>query len=121
MADTSFDSSAPDYPNLQGGNSSATNMKNSVANCKVRTSRNKSSAPWTLPAGYVYGWAGKTLPGLRERHKTRQSLVWASVTVTSQSSALQLSSSSSRTLLAENHPQTSLQTSKLTPDKQYLH
>ena len=66
MADTSFDSSAPDYPNLQGGNSSATNMKNSVANCKVRASR-ETSAPWTLPAGYVHGRAGKTLPGLRER------------------------------------------------------
>jgi hypothetical protein len=42
MADTSFDSSAPDYPNLQGGNSSATNMKNSVANCKVRASRKQA-------------------------------------------------------------------------------
>ena len=45
MADTSFDTSAPEYPNLQGNssaNSSANNMKNSVANCKVRASRKQA-------------------------------------------------------------------------------
>jgi hypothetical protein len=68
MADTSFDSSAPEYPNLQG-NSSANNMKNSVANCKVRASRKQARHPWTLPAGYVHerrkdaAWV--------ETHKTR--------------------------------------------------
>ena len=40
MADTSFDTSAPEYPNLQGNssaNSSANNMKNSVANSAAST------------------------------------------------------------------------------------
>jgi len=38
MADTSFDSSAPDYPDLKGSNnSSAANMKNSVANSAANT------------------------------------------------------------------------------------
>jgi hypothetical protein len=42
MADSSIDNSAPEYPDLKGSNSSATGMKNSVANCKVRASLRES-------------------------------------------------------------------------------
>jgi hypothetical protein len=84
MADTS----APEYPNLQG-NSSANNMKNSVANCKVRASRKQARHGHCQPDTCMRG--RKTLPGLRHT-KHGQALAWASVT--SQSSAGQLFSSS---------------------------
>jgi hypothetical protein len=108
MADT-YDSSAPDYPNLQGGNSSASNMKNSVANCKVRASRKQARHGWILPAGYV--------------QIRREDAAWTQDTGRRSLGRLSLpshplSSSSPLTLLllADNHPQTFLQTSKLQAD-----
>jgi len=115
MADTTFDNSAPEYPDLKGSNNNAANMKNSVANCKVRESRTNQRG--MKPASRIRAWKDAAWPGKQD--KTRgQLLAWSLPIPCCLSSALFLALSC--TPLAD-HPQTSLQTSKLTPDKQYLH
>jgi hypothetical protein len=116
MADTSFDSSAPDYPDLKGSNnSSAANMKNSVANCKVRASRKPARR------GHCQSDTCMDEPERRCLDIETQDTAVARLGVCHfpviHCPALLLSCF----LLAENHPHTSLQTFKLTPNKQYLH
>jgi hypothetical protein len=116
MADTSYGSSAPDYPNLQGGNSSASNMKNSVANCKVRASRKQARHGWILPAGYVQ-IRREELPGHKTLAGARLGVCHFPVI---RCLPLLLSLCFCWQITIRKHfckPPSS----KLTPDKQYLH